>query len=170
MENGKKARQNRKPNRPTLFFPTQLSLDGRCRCCRCCSLNTLSHLAYLLPSRLIDTEMIVPIHCPYVTTDNESDGPPEWAMIELNGELVIPTENGNDTDLSDEQRVEIQELLGGQGRAELGSLHYNNEVREREGGRGCVFVFVCVLVVGVCLLPNTDRIDISFFPLHRTNR
>ena len=61
-----------------------------------------------------DEEMsvVIPIHC-------EASPPPEWAMIELNGNLIAPMEFPTE-DVS-------QPILGGEDRVELGSLELGSD-------------------------------------------
>jgi hypothetical protein len=63
--------------------------------------------------------MIVPI----VSADGSASDPPEWAMLELNGELVAPADLP-ESQTNDENR---NELLGPD-RVELGSLRFTDEV------------------------------------------
>jgi hypothetical protein len=63
--------------------------------------------------------MIVPI----VVADGRASDPPEWAMLELNGELVAPAELP-ESQTNDENQ---NELLGPD-RVELGSLRFTDEV------------------------------------------
>ena len=58
--------------------------------------------------------VIIPIHC-------EIDTPPEWSMIEVNGELIAPVELPT--------KEESQTILGGEGHVELGKLQMCNKVR-----------------------------------------
>ena len=60
--------------------------------------------------------MIIPIRSSAASSD-----PPEWAMLELNGELLAPaerpsTDSANQDDLLDDNQVE------------LGSIHFTEEV------------------------------------------
>jgi hypothetical protein len=57
-----------------------------------------------------------------IQSDENDDSTPEWAMIELNGELVAPTEAPKAE--NDENRNE----LIGTDRVELGALRFTPEV------------------------------------------
>lgn len=49
--------------------------------------------------------------------------PPEWAMLELNGELRPPAERGEKGDGNDENSTVLEE-----NHVELGSLHFTEDV------------------------------------------
>ena len=61
---------------------------------------------------------------PIDASDFSADAPPpEWAMIEVNGELIQPQQLLGDSDLS-------VEVLGAKGRVELGQISFSSpEVR-----------------------------------------
>lgn len=85
--------------------------------------------------------MIVPIQC-----ENNNDDPPEYGMIELNGELVPPTETPTNDENSD-NFVEND-------RVELGSLRFTKEVSRN----------ICVM--SMLLLPMTRTLTFfTFVPL-----
>jgi hypothetical protein len=52
----------------------------------------------------------------------DSTTPPEWAMLELNGELIPPLEIGSNGDENDENSLLRENQV------ELGSLHFTNDV------------------------------------------
>jgi hypothetical protein len=63
--------------------------------------------------------MIIPIQSSAASSD-----PPEWAMLELNGELLAPAERGQpSTDSA------INDDLLDDNQVELGSIHFTEEVR-----------------------------------------
>jgi hypothetical protein len=57
-----------------------------------------------------EISVVIPIHC-------DDSPPPEWAMIELNGNLIapmeFPTEDASQTVLGGEDRVELGKLVLG---------------------------------------------------------
>lgn len=55
-----------------------------------------------------ELSVVIPIHC------DESSAPPEWAMIELNGNLIAPVEYPT--------KETSQTVLGGEDQVELGKL------------------------------------------------
>ena len=63
--------------------------------------------------------MIVPIH------NDNADSPPEWAMLELNGELVAPTHSPS------KENEENHNKLIGENRVELGAVKFTKEVRQK---------------------------------------
>ena len=63
---------------------------------------------------------------PIDASDFSADAPPpEWAMIEVNGELIQPQQLLGDSDLS-------VEVLGAKGRVELGQISFSSPEVRRE--------------------------------------
>jgi hypothetical protein len=88
------------------------------------------------PLLLSSPSRVIPIECP---KDDDDNPPPEWAMIELNGELIAPTEfPTNET---------CQTVLCGGDRVELGRLQLssdnkvNNKIRVKENMVRGVYFF-----------------------------
>jgi hypothetical protein len=90
-----------------------------------------------MPQQLGQPSRVIPIECP--KDDDDDNPPPEWAMIELNGDVIAPTEFPT--------HETCQSVLCGGDRVELGRLQLssdnkvnnNNLKSEREYGARCVF-------------------------------
>jgi hypothetical protein len=78
------------------------------------------------PLLLSSPSRVIPIECP---KDDDDNPPPEWAMIELNGELIapaeFPTHETCQTVLCGGDRVEL-------GRLQLSSDKVNNNIRVKK--------------------------------------
>ena len=68
--------------------------------------------------------IIIPIHTSY-----SEDTPPEWAMIEINGELILPSLRVDEEDDNDDNMEEDDDTrLVSRQHLELGSIRWEGDV------------------------------------------